>query len=54
MIIFNGLFLKIDLQENFPTLICHPSGRKFIYLAGGGGGGWHKTQKIPQKLKGGK
>jgi hypothetical protein len=31
-------FLKIYLQENFPTLICHPRRRKCINLQTGGGG----------------
>ncbi len=53
-------FFKIDLQENFPTLICHPTRRKCIYLQtggcwpGGGGGGvaqyLYETQILPQKV----
>jgi hypothetical protein len=35
-------FRKIDLQENFPVLICHLSRR-------GGGEGWRKAQKLPEK-----
>jgi hypothetical protein len=31
------LFLKIEVQENFLALICHPSRRKGIHLQTGGG-----------------
>ncbi len=46
------LFLKIDLQEYFPALICHPSRRKCIHLQTGWWDrrGWRKTQKLPQKV----
>ncbi len=43
------LFLKIDLQENFLALICHPSTRKCFHLQTGGLGGGGEEGGARQK-----